>query len=231
MGEGGGNVPLPAGGAICTDDFFPWSAGREVSPSLKAADDWHPKIVAAPVDMRNAVRDPDMLGVGGNRQGTGMGGLDDPSGTLSCCSVPGVAQVERPVAIAPNVIGRGEANGGHQLGVGGDVAYTQDAFGTQGVCHRSCVRRLVPVECERLMGFPDGWTLVPVKEHTGAAPAARQAARPDLFIPREGGGWIEYAGDAPRYKACGNSMCVNVMRWIGMRIEMADRRMGGRDAR
>lgn len=31
--------------------------------------------------------------------------------------------------------------------------------------------------------------------------------------------------DVPRYKACGNSMCVNVMRWIGMRIENIERRM------
>ena len=29
--------------------------------------------------------------------------------------------------------------------------------------------------------------------------------------------------DAPRYKACGNSMAVNVMRWIGMRIDRVDK--------
>ena len=33
--------------------------------------------------------------------------------------------------------------------------------------------------------------------------------------------------DSPRYKACGNSMCVNVMRWIGLRIEKVERRMKG----
>lgn len=32
--------------------------------------------------------------------------------------------------------------------------------------------------------------------------------------------------DAPRYKACGNSMCVNVMRWIGMRIDRVDKMEG-----
>lgn len=31
--------------------------------------------------------------------------------------------------------------------------------------------------------------------------------------------------NSPRYKACGNSMCVNVMRWIGMRIENVERKM------
>lgn len=59
------------------------------------------------------------------------------------------------------------------------------------------VRRLTPVECERLQGFPDGYTAIPYR----GKPAA----------------------DGPRYKALGNSMAVNVMRWIGKRIEMVDR--------
>lgn len=58
------------------------------------------------------------------------------------------------------------------------------------------VRRLTPLEAERLQGFPDHYTLVP---HRGK-PAA----------------------DAPRYKALGNSMACNVMRWIGRRIDMVD---------
>lgn len=59
------------------------------------------------------------------------------------------------------------------------------------------VRRLTPRECERLQGFPDNYTDV---EYRGK-PAA----------------------DGPRYKAIGNSMAVNVMRWIGERIEKAVR--------
>ena len=55
------------------------------------------------------------------------------------------------------------------------------------------VRRLTPTECERLMGFPDDFTLVPYRNK----PAA----------------------DGPRYKALGNSMAVPVMRWIGERIQ------------
>ena len=58
------------------------------------------------------------------------------------------------------------------------------------------VRRLLPVECERLMGFPDNWTRIPWR------------GKPEEECP-----------DSHRYKACGNSMCVNVMRWIGMRID------------
>ena len=64
-----------------------------------------------------------------------------------------------------------------------------------GVLHQG-VRRLTPRECERLQGFPDDWTLVPYR----GKPAA----------------------NGPRYKACGNSMAVPVMRWIGRRIAEAE---------
>lgn len=64
------------------------------------------------------------------------------------------------------------------------------------------VRRLLPIETERLMGFPDDWTRIPWR--------GKQA---------------EECPDSHRYKACGNSMCVNVMRWIGMRIENVERKM------
>ncbi|QXZ34511.1 phage N-6-adenine-methyltransferase [Enterobacter hormaechei] len=57
------------------------------------------------------------------------------------------------------------------------------------------VRRLTPIECERLQGFPDNHTLI---------------------------GWrgkdADECPDGPRYKAIGNSMAVPVMRWIGERI-------------
>ena len=62
------------------------------------------------------------------------------------------------------------------------------------------VRRLTPTECERLQGFPDGWTKIPYK----GKPA-------------------EECPDGPRYKAIGNSMAVPVMRWIGERIDMFER--------
>lgn len=61
------------------------------------------------------------------------------------------------------------------------------------------VRRLTPVECERLQGFPDGWTRVPYR------------GRPAEECP-----------DTPRYRAIGNSMAVPFMRWIGKRIQDAD---------
>jgi DNA (cytosine-5)-methyltransferase 1 len=58
------------------------------------------------------------------------------------------------------------------------------------------VRRLTPVECERLQGFPDNFTAIPW----------RKAEASDC-------------PDGPRYKALGNSMAVPVMRWLGERIQ------------
>lgn len=63
----------------------------------------------------------------------------------------------------------------------------------------SQIRRLTPVECERLMGFPDNH------------PQIKWNGKPAEECP-----------DGPRYKACGNSMCVNCMEWIGIKINTAN---------
>ena len=87
------------------------------------------------------------------------------------------------------------------------------------------VRRLMPVECERLQGFPDGHT-----DLTGADPDALfermardgmdEAERKRLLAKLRK--WCAACPDTPRYKACGNSMAVPVMRWIGERIQMTE---------
>lgn len=60
------------------------------------------------------------------------------------------------------------------------------------------VRRLTPLECERLQGFPDNHTRIPYRNKSA-----------------------NECPDTPRYKAIGNSMAVPVMRWIGKRIMLA----------
>jgi DNA (cytosine-5)-methyltransferase 1 len=65
--------------------------------------------------------------------------------------------------------------------------------GYQAVRQGLSVRRLTPTECERLQGFPDGYTEVGEKCY-----------------------------DGHRYKALGNSMAVPVMRWIGERISKVE---------
>ena len=86
------------------------------------------------------------------------------------------------------------------------AAVMKDACGTLKVggeapimARRAVVRKLTPLECERLQGFPDNWTRIPYR----GKPA-------------------EECPDTPRYKAIGNSMAVPVMRWIGERIALAE---------
>lgn len=103
------------------------------------------------------------------------------------------------VAIAENIIGRADNAGGNGVGAQEEVAYTQNATGVMGVQSNATVRRLLPIECERLMGFPDNHTRIPRRGKTE-----------------------EECPDSPRYKACGNSMCVNVMQWIGEQIQKVE---------
>lgn len=82
------------------------------------------------------------------------------------------------------------------------------------------VRRLTPVECERLQGFPDNHTLIPTtkrKQLTAEEYAYLRHHRPELTAEQA----YRLAADGPRYKAIGNSMAVPVMRWIGSRIQEA----------
>lgn len=79
------------------------------------------------------------------------------------------------------------------------------------------VRRLTPVECERLQGFPDGHTLIPTEKRKKVSSDELAYLRnhyPDLSEEEA----AMLAADGPRYKAIGNSMAVPVMQWIGCRI-------------
>jgi DNA (cytosine-5)-methyltransferase 1 len=75
------------------------------------------------------------------------------------------------------------------------TSYTLTTAMNQGVLVPPTIRRLTPVECERLMGYPDGYTAITYRDK----PAA----------------------DSPRYRALGNSMAVPIVRWICERIQKA----------
>ena len=86
----------------------------------------------------------------------------------------------------------------------GDTCTTVTArWGTGGnntpLVNQSVIRRLTPIECERLQGFPCGYTEIPYNN------------RP-------------HTPDGHRYKALGNSMAVPVIRWLGERINGIDAR-------
>jgi DNA (cytosine-5)-methyltransferase 1 len=88
------------------------------------------------------------------------------------------SRVTGPLEVAPTVAAKFGTGGGNVPLVGA-----------------MAVRRLTPVECERLQGFPDNWSRISWK------------GKPEEECP-----------DGPRYKACGNSMAVPVMAFIGKRI-------------
>jgi len=71
-----------------------------------------------------------------------------------------------------------------------------------GVPRNSIIRRLTPVECERLQGFPDNYTQIPYR------------GKPKEECPI-----------SKRYEACGRSMAINVMEWLGMRIDKVQKQI------
>jgi DNA (cytosine-5)-methyltransferase 1 len=141
--------------------------------------------------------------------------------------------VLKTYGIAENIISREPKNGGNGIGVQEELQYTLNTSGAPGVCcfvkndaardsskdvamtlrgqaehaisYSSTVRRLMPIETERLMGFPDNHTQI---EWNG---------KPKEQCP-----------DGPRYKACGNAMPVNSMSWLGMRIQIIEDYHNGR---
>jgi DNA (cytosine-5)-methyltransferase 1 len=131
----------------------------------------------------------------GEGTGFGIGAAGDPAYTITKGHSHAVAQ---PITynIAP---GKGALKDDIHVTTA-DATKTLDASGSNPAMHQGgaailqsmAVRRLTPVECERLQGFPDTYT--DIKSKGKATP------------------------DGPRYKALGNSMAVPVMAWIGKRI-------------
>ena len=126
----------------------------------------------------------------GEGTGFGIGAAGDPAYTLTKGHSHAVAQ---PFQIGP------------QSGEFTDVAPTLDCRAKNGPIQNQLgagvltamqVRRLTPVECERLQGFPDGYTAI----HWRKKP-------------------VSECPDGPRYKALGNSWAVPNVRWIGKRIQ------------
>ena len=122
--------------------------------------------------------------------------LHDCAGALD--AHPGIKQQTFVHVPSTLQIRSGNAGGGKGALVAEDMSATlttcvqQTMFPGNGTA-----RRLTPLECERLQGFPDGWTDIPYR------------GKP-------------HAPDSARYKALGNSMAVPVMQWIGKRMEETD---------
>lgn len=119
---------------------------------------------------------------------------DNVTNTLNCFDIGDIRSTDIVMQAIPiqDIRPMDKAQNGIGVGNVGDPSYTLDKMATQGVAVVSgthIVRRLMPIECERLQGFPDRWT--DIRDNTP---------------------------DSPRYKALGNSMAVPCMKWIGKRI-------------
>ena len=179
--------------------------------------------VAYPLDLRNAGRDPDKRDEQNRQGlGLGEDGDPSPTistafvpGVAAYAFQPRIARngrgdmgdVVNALAAQSGETGKGDAApcvatfqqssmkgkgtiGYDDSGIAKPVKTQMDG---QMVHAHMAVRRLTATECERLQGFPDGYTNIPWR------------GKPE-------------APDGPRYKALGNSMAVPVMRWIGRRI-------------
>ena len=159
----------PENGGNATEPMY------DISPCLTSADH---HAVAQPIAHALKVR--------GGCEGGGKGylGSDDVAFTISTTQDQQIKQAM--AVVAPTLTA---ANDPSRLPQSSEV--TQQVY---SVLQASmAVRRLTPVECERLQGFPDSYTDIQPKGK--ATP------------------------DGPRYKALGNSMAVPVMAWIGKRIQ------------
>lgn len=132
--------------------------------------------------------------------GNGDGFSQDLSYTLNATGVHGVCA---PVAYAFDSLASNSMKSSNPISGCNEVSISKtiDTSGLNPTCnqggnavlHKMAVRRLTPLECERLQGFSDFYTKINDK-----------------------------TTDAPRYKALGNSMAVPVMRWIGERIQLVN---------
>ena len=170
-------------GAVCYIDTSHLTMGNEKAQTLRARDYKEPLAVCYVVDQ------------GGGKSGANV--TENVTPTLTCTHYT-LNTIDRP-AVA--------------YGINGDVAGTLDASYYKGCCMREgkereivygykeshyIVRRLTPLDCERLQGFKDGWT--DIGEYTDSNGKRRKTA------------------DTARYKALGNSIALPPWKWIVKRL-------------
>jgi DNA (cytosine-5)-methyltransferase 1 len=123
-------------------------------------------------------------------------------GTAELSDVPSALRASQGGGDKPHVLTMAVGADCYNGSLTGDVAATMGTTGSgvngagPTLMQGMRVRRLTPIECERLQGFPDNYTRIPYR-----------------------GKDADKCPDGPRYKALGNSMAVPVMRWIGRQID------------
>lgn len=121
----------------------------------------------------------------------------DARGNGNGCTVPTLTgdHENRITDYTAVCIGNGQAD---QLGMSEKVGALNYMHDQQAIMTQAVVRRLTPLECERLQGFPDGWT--------------------DIGDWTDSKGKKHKAADSPRYKALGNSIALPSWKWVLNRL-------------
>lgn len=126
-------------------------------------------------------------------------GIRDRSGTLNGAGLMSVITTRgRPGGSVDDVREDGIANALSNPGQGGRTS-------NRTVFTGSTIRRFTPLECERLQGFPDGWTCL-------CLPLEAWAHDPAVAMS------LCKCPDGPRYRALGNAVTANVPRWLASRL-------------
>ncbi len=149
----------------------------------------------------------------------GLGASDDGvMYTLTKADVHGVAQPIGGVDCENNAHLMDEPSGPLLKG-----SHTGGGRPLPALVFQMAVRRLTPVECERLQGFLDNYTKIPWRTYQEAQ---RKGISYETLLAERGmtlrGPSVEECPDGPRYKALGNSWAVPVVNWIGRRIQMVE---------
>lgn len=179
MGTGGNNVPLitTTTDQLFTNESFGAFGETTVAGTLRTnIEQAHMIVQATNVD--------DFNNDGGSSiHHTLRGSSSDKTGVMI-----------EAIPIQGTMIGRQDHNGPGGVGARepGAPMYTLETISTHAIEHNTVVRRLTPIECERLMGWPDNHTLHRADGRTNA--------------------------DSTRYKMCGNGVASPVAEWIGGQI-------------
>jgi DNA (cytosine-5)-methyltransferase 1 len=218
----GGGIPEIAGTILARDfkgvNTFDMEEGKYALCFEPRSPDGHARVIGNIAPCLNTMgcgqREPCVTyGIPGNwigrapeNGGNATTPMDNVAPCLTSADRHGVAtvltgsdqQVAVPLAFAQNQLGevRASAEVFNTLNTNSNASGRNTAM----VATQYAVRRLTPIECERLQGFPDNYTNIPWRK------------KPE-------------APDGPRYKALGNSWAVPVVRWIGERINNAVNRL------
>lgn len=178
---------------VCYDISHPCDIVREsmnITPTLQSAmgtgGNRVPLVISKNKEVSYSIAE-NIIGRQPKNGGNGSGFNEEICYTLNATGVHGVAHCFKI---------RGGSGDGRKGYLGQDEkAFTLATHQDQQLFTMNRVRKLTPLECERLQGFPDNWTRIPYR-----------------------GKSEEDCPDSPRYKAIGNSWAVPCVRWIGKRI-------------